>query len=117
MTEPQSLPLEFAGLDLLATMVIVTSADGECLFANTAFENVMRLSRRAVQRAAVRDWFDDAQRLSDTLAGVAANHYSSSRFDALLRRGVWAHDDGLPVHVIVSQMDAAWTATSACWSN
>ncbi|TNY08242.1 PAS domain-containing sensor histidine kinase, partial [Escherichia coli] len=33
--------------------------------------------------------------------------YSSSRFDALLRRGVWAHDDGLPVHVIVSQMDAA----------
>ncbi|PTT86823.1 PAS domain-containing sensor histidine kinase, partial [Pelomonas sp. HMWF004] len=96
---------EFAGLDLLATMVVVVNADGECLFANAAFENVMRLSRRAVQRAQLPDWFDDAERLTETLAGVAANHYSSSRFDALLRRGAWAQDDGLPVHAIVSQMD------------
>lgn len=106
MTDIPSLPAEFAGLDLLATMVVVVSADGECLFANAAFENVMRLSRRAVQKAQLPDWFDDAERLLETLAGVAANHYSSSRFDALLRRGSWAHEDGLPVHVIVSQMDA-----------
>ncbi|MDE2615105.1 MAG: PAS domain-containing sensor histidine kinase [Burkholderiales bacterium] len=106
MTDTSLLPAEFAGLDLLATMVIIASADGECLFANAAFENVMRLSRRSVQKAQLPDWFDDAQRLTETLAGVAANHYSSSRFDALLRRGSWAHEDGLPVHVIVSQMDA-----------
>lgn len=107
MPESLSLPPEFAGLDLLATMVVVASADGECQFANTAFENTMRLSRRAAQKAQLPDWFDDAQRLTETLAGVAANHYSSSRFDALLRRGAWAHEDGLPVHVIVSQMDVA----------
>ena len=106
MTDTSLLPAEFAGLDLLATMVVVVSADGECLFANAAFENVMRLSRRAVQKAQLPDWFDDAERLLETLAGVAANHYSSSRFDASLRRGAWAHEDGLPVHVIVSQMDA-----------
>jgi two-component system nitrogen regulation sensor histidine kinase GlnL len=106
MTDTSLLPAEFAGLDLLATMVVVANADGECLFANAAFENIMRLSRRAVQRAQLPDWFDDAQRLTETLAGVAANHYSSSRFDALLRRGAWAPDDTLPVHVIVSQMDA-----------
>lgn len=106
MTDISLLPPEFAGLDLLATMVVVARADGECLFANAAFENVMRLSRRAVQKAQLPDWFDDAQRLTETLDGVAANHYSSSRFDALLRRGAWAHEDGLPVHVIVSQMDA-----------
>jgi two-component system nitrogen regulation sensor histidine kinase GlnL len=107
MTDTSQLPAEFAGLDLLATMVVVVSADGECLFANAAFENVMRLSRRAVQKAQLPDWFDDVERLTETLAGVAANHYSSSRFDALLRRGAWAHEDGLPVHVIVSQMDAS----------
>ena len=107
MTDASLLPAEFAGLDLLATMVVVVRADGECLFANAAFENGMRLSRRTVQKAQLPDWFDDAQRLLETLAGVAANHYSSSRFDALLRRGSWAHEDGLPVHVIVSQMDAA----------
>ena len=107
MTESQLTPAAFAGLDLLATMVVIVGADGECLFANAAFENVMRLSRRAVQRAQLPDWFDDAQRLTETLAGVAANQYSSSRFDAQLRRGAWAHEDGLPVHVIVSQMDAA----------
>ncbi|MFG6440842.1 nitrogen regulation protein NR(II) [Roseateles sp. LKC17W] len=107
MTDHSLLPAEFAGLDLLATMVVVTSAAGECLFANAAFEDTMRLSRRAVQRAQLPDWFDDAQRLLETLDGVAANHYSSSRFDAVLRRGAWAHEDGLPVHVIVSQMEAA----------
>lgn len=106
MTDTSLLPAEFAGLDLLATMVVVANADGECLFANAAFENIMRLSRRAAQKAQLPDWFDDAQRLTETLAGVAANHYSSSRFDKLLRRGAWAPDDALPVHVIVSQMDA-----------
>ena len=112
MTDTPLLPAEFAGLDLLATMVVVVSADGECLFANAAFENVMRLSRRAVQKAQLPDWFDDAQRLVETLAGVAANQYSSSRFDAVLRRGAWAHEDGLLVHVIVSQMDACLLYTS-----
>ena len=105
MPDILSLPPEFAGLDLLATMVVVSSAEGECLFANTAFENVMRLSRRTAQKAQLPDWFDDAQRLTETLAGVAANQYSSSRFDAQLRRGAWAQEDGLAVHVIVSQMD------------
>ena len=107
MNDIPLLPAEFAGLDLLATMVVVASAQGECLFANAAFENVMRLSRRSVQKAQLPDWFDDPQRQIETLDGVAANHYSSSRFDASLRRGAWAQEDGLPVHVIVSQMDAA----------
>ena len=121
MTDNFLLPAEFAGLDLLATMVVVASAEGECLFANAAFENVMRLSRRTVQKAQLPDWFDDPQRLTETLAGVAANHYSSSRFDALLRRGVRPHEVLVPVHVIVSQLEApffgvsklSWNATLA----
>jgi two-component system nitrogen regulation sensor histidine kinase GlnL len=106
MIDASPTPAEFASFDLLATMVVVVQANGECLFANAAFENVMRLSRRAVQRSLLTDWFDDPARLAETLAGVAANQYSASRFDALLRRGAWAHEEGLSVHVIVSQLDA-----------
>ena len=96
----------FDTFDMLATMVVVVQPDGECLFANAAFENVMRLSRRVVQRSNLFDWFADASRLSDTVNSVARNVYSSSRFEALLRCGSSrAHEELLPVHVIVSQMD------------
>ena len=98
-------PSGFEALDILATMVAVVRPDGECLFANAAFENVMRLSRRAVERSNLYDWFVDADRLSDTVTGVARNAYSSSRFDAQLRRANQPHELPLPVHVIVSQMD------------
>ncbi|MFY7865531.1 nitrogen regulation protein NR(II) [Roseateles sp.] len=96
----------FEAFDTLATMVAVVKPDGECLFANAAFENVMRLSRRAVERSNLYDWFADASRLSDTVRGVARNAYSSSRFDAMLRRAGRQFEDLLPVHVIVSQMDS-----------
>lgn len=97
----------FETFDMLATMVAVVQPDGECLFANAALENVMRLSRRAVQRSNLFDWFADASRLTDTVNGVARNAYSSSRFDALLRCGSSrAHEALLPVHVIVSQMES-----------
>jgi two-component system nitrogen regulation sensor histidine kinase GlnL len=98
-------PSGFEAFDMLATMVAVVRPDGECLFANAAFENVMRLSRRAVERSNLYDWFVDAGRLSDTVTGVARNAYSSSRFDALLRRSNQPQELPLPVHVIVSQMD------------
>jgi two-component system nitrogen regulation sensor histidine kinase GlnL len=107
MTDTRRPPTSFDAFDMLATMVAVVRPDGECLFANAAFENVMRLSRRAVQRSNLFDWFADASRLSDTVSGVASNAYSSSRFEALLRCGSGGrtHEELLPVHVIVSQMD------------
>ncbi|PZP35198.1 MAG: PAS domain-containing sensor histidine kinase [Roseateles depolymerans] len=111
MPDFQPLPAEFAGLDHLATMVVIVGAGGECLLANAQFESVMRLSRRSVHKTQLPDWFDDRQRLVETLSGVAANQYSSSRFDALLRRP-WAQDDGLPVHVIVSQVEPAADGTA-----
>ncbi|MDC8786726.1 nitrogen regulation protein NR(II) [Roseateles koreensis] len=101
---------KFDAFDTLATMVAIIQHDGECLFANAAFENAMRLSRRAVQRSHLFDWFVDDSRLRDTVQGVARNAYSSSRFDAVLRRGSRSNGPGfgaedLPVHVIVSQTE------------
>ena len=93
----------FAALDHLATMVAVARADGHCVFANAAFESVLGLSRRSVLRGTLFDWFCDPHAVADTVRAVARNDYSTSRFDALLRRP--GQSEPLPVHVIVSQTD------------
>ena len=97
----------YAAFDHLATMVAVVGDDGECVFANASFENVLGLSRRSVQRGSLFDWFVDSQRLRDTVAAVARNDFSTSRLEALLRRPGALHSEPLPVHVIVNQMDSS----------
>ena len=109
MTPPASGTADGAGpygaFDHLATMVAVINLSGECVFANASFENVLGLSRRAVLRGTLFDWFIDPQRLRDTVASVAGNQFSTSRLEAQLRRPGSAPNDPLPVHVIVNQMD------------
>ena len=100
--------------DQLASMVAVVAVPaaqapgpelpGQCLWANTAFENSIGQSRRALQRSSILDWVVDAAALRDTLHMVARNQVASGRFDALLKRQPVAAAE-LPVHVIVSQMD------------
>ena len=50
----------YAALDLLATMVAVVTPEGECIFANSSFENALGLSRRSMSRGSAFDWFADA---------------------------------------------------------
>ena len=100
-----ALPAErFEAFDQLATMVAIVQPDGHCGFANSALENLMGLSRRALQRGSVFDWLADATPLRETVALVAANQVATSRFDALMRRHPLGSPE-MPVHVIVSQMD------------
>ena len=107
---PSETLVGFEALDQLATMVAVLRPDGHCLFANSALENVIGLSRRALQRANAFDWLADAAPMAEHVRRVAANLVASSRFDAHLRRhgpghgGHGGHGD-LPVHVILSQVD------------
>ena len=100
-------PDGFDAFDHLATMVAVTDADGRCLRANSALENVAGISRRALQRGNVLDWLADPTPLRDTLQMVARNEVACSRFDAAMKRppSLGASGVELPVHVIVSQMD------------
>jgi len=93
----------YAALDHLATMVAVVQADGRCVFVNAAFESVLGLSRRSVLRGSLFEWFVDARAVSETVAAVARNDFSTSRIEGLLRRP--GHGEALPVHVIVNQMD------------
>jgi two-component system nitrogen regulation sensor histidine kinase GlnL len=111
------VPGGFEAFDQLATMVAVTRPDGQCLRANSALEDTLGASRRALQRSSVYDWLADPAPLRDTLQKVARNEVATSRFDALLLRGGLTGGAGsglfggtagtseLPVHVIVSQMD------------
>jgi two-component system nitrogen regulation sensor histidine kinase GlnL len=96
-----------AGLDLLATMVAIVTPEGECIFANSSFENVLGLSRRSMSRNSVFEWFVDAQLLRDTVAAVSRNAFATSRLDAQLKRPGASHGETLPVRVIVNQIDAS----------
>ena len=97
----------FDAFDQLATMVAVTHPDGRCLRANSALENTLGQSRRALQRGSVFDWLLDPAPMRESLRQVAHNTVATGRFEAMLKRpviGQTAAGD-LPVHVIVSQMD------------
>jgi two-component system nitrogen regulation sensor histidine kinase GlnL len=94
----------FESFDLLATMVALAAPDGRCLLANSALENMLGISRRALQRGSVFDWLVDATQMRETLAAVAGNQVSTSRFDAQMRRLPLGTGE-LPVHVIVNQTE------------
>ena len=51
------LPVGLDTFDHLATMVAVVEPDGQCMFVNAAFEEILGLSRRAVLRESIYDWF------------------------------------------------------------
>jgi two-component system nitrogen regulation sensor histidine kinase GlnL len=76
--------------------------EGHCILANSALENAVGQSRRALQRSSVFDWVADPAPLREALQVVSTNEVASSRFSALLRRQSGAGSD-LPVHVVVSQ--------------
>ena len=96
----------FDAFDHLATMVAVLRRDGRCLYVNAAFESVLGLPRRALQRGRVFDWFVDPATLKVTFDAVVANEFSTARLEALLRRPPGAAStEPLPVHAIVTQID------------
>ena len=102
--EKQTLS-RYAALDLLATMVALVRRDGAISFANARFEDVAGVSRRALMRGNLADWFADPRQLRDTLAAVMGNEIATGRFDCVMRRAASIAVETLPVHVIVTQVD------------
>ena len=97
----------YAALDLLATMVAVVTPEGECIFANSSFENALGLSRRSMSRSSAFDWFVEAQLLHATVDAVSSNAFATSRLDAQLRKPGATHGETLPVRVTVNQMEGS----------
>jgi two-component system nitrogen regulation sensor histidine kinase GlnL len=96
----------YDALDHLATMVVVLRPNGQVVFANAAFENVLSLPRRSLLKRRLLDLFAEPVLLESTLAAVVRNEYTTGRLDGLLKRpqGPQALEP-MPVHVIVTQIE------------
>ncbi len=99
------LPAGVEAFDHLATMVAVIEPNGQCLFANVAFEEELGLSRRSVLRETIFDWFEEPALLQDVVRAVSANEYATSRLEARLKRHPNVFSDPLPVQVLVTRME------------
>ncbi len=102
---PLETAARYAAFDHLASMVAVIGVQGNCIFANAAFEHTIGLARRNVQGSSVFDWFVDARPIRDTVAAVSENQFSASRLEAQLQRPGHGPSEAWPVHVIVSPIE------------
>jgi two-component system nitrogen regulation sensor histidine kinase GlnL len=100
-----TLPLAYEAYDQLATMVAIAGGDGHCLLANSTLENAVAVSRRALLRGNVLDWFVDPLPMRETLLALRRNEVTSGRFEAQLRRAPLGSSEPLLVRVAASQME------------
>jgi len=89
----------FAGLELLASAVLLADASGRVRYANPAAENLLDASLKSLTRHALHDLFTNGAELGGLCAQALAHQYADLRQDlALLRPG----RGPLHVHSIVS---------------
>jgi two-component system nitrogen regulation sensor histidine kinase GlnL len=97
--EAAPAPGRFAGLDLLASAVLLVDAQGAVLYANPAAEDLLETSRKALARLALPALFANGGELADLCRDALAHQWSDRRQDlTLVRPG----REPLHVHSIVS---------------
>ncbi len=103
---PANTPLgaaaRFESFDLLATLVAVVGRSGIVLYANSALEDTLALSRRAIVGSSFPESFAQPDQLHSALQGVRSAQFSALRFDASINR--LSHEP-LPVQVFVTPTD------------
>ena len=82
----------------------VLAPDGTVVFANSALEDALGISRRSITGSNFPELFTEPMLLQNALRGIADNDFAALRYDAWLKR---PGSDGVPVHVVVAQTDAA----------
>jgi two-component system nitrogen regulation sensor histidine kinase GlnL len=92
----------FQSLDLLATLVAVVATDGSVLFANSALEDALGISRRAIEGSNFPSCFTEPTALQNALTGASTNEFAALRYDGWLVR---PNAEPLQVHVVVAQTD------------
>jgi two-component system nitrogen regulation sensor histidine kinase GlnL len=103
LATPSASPYTTA-FDLLATLVAVVRTDGVVVFANAALEDMMGVSRRVIEGAALASYFTEPESFINALQGAQTQAFATLRYDAQLRRPL---QDPLPVHVIVAPTEVA----------
>jgi two-component system, NtrC family, nitrogen regulation sensor histidine kinase GlnL len=103
LTKPDSPSSRFQSLDLLATLVAVVAGDGSVLFANSALEDALGISRRMIEGSSFPQCFTEPPVLQNALESARSNEFAALRYDAWLVRQ--NSPEPLPVHVVVAQTD------------
>ena len=76
----------YAGLDLLASSVLLVGPEFEVRYANPAAENLLELSLKSLQRAPLTELFTNGQELSALCTQALAHQYADLRQDLALQR-------------------------------
>jgi two-component system nitrogen regulation sensor histidine kinase GlnL len=92
----------FQSFDLLASLVAVVQADAKVVFSNSALEDALGISRRAIEGSSLAEVFTEANALHEALAGASHHAFAALRYDGFLRRN---GQDLLPVHVMVTDAE------------
>jgi two-component system, NtrC family, nitrogen regulation sensor histidine kinase GlnL len=103
LTKPDSPSSRFQSLDLLATLVAVVAGNGSVLFANSALEDALGISRRTIEGSSFPQCFTEPPVLQNALESARSNEFAALRYDAWLVRQ--NSPEPLPVHVVVAQTD------------
>ncbi|MDB5872369.1 MAG: putative histidine kinase, classic [Ramlibacter sp.] len=103
LTKPAPSLERFQSLDLLATLVAVVGGDGSVLFANSALEDALGISRRTIEGSNFPQCFTEPHILQNALEGASSNEFAALRYDAWLVRQ--NNSEPLQVHVVVAQTD------------
>ena len=90
---------QYQAFDLLATLVAVVRPNADVVFSNSALEDALGISRRAIVGSCLSDAFSEPALLQNALSGVRKNAFAVLRYDAFLKRGA---GEPMPVHVIIS---------------
>ena len=98
-----SRPAHLAGLDLLASAVILLDDDGRISYANAAAENLLESSLKALSRQKLTALFLNPEELAGICAQALEHKFSDLRQDLSLER---LGREPLRVHSIVSALDA-----------
>jgi two-component system nitrogen regulation sensor histidine kinase GlnL len=105
MNTADTLLPEYEAFDQLATMVAIARSDGHCLLANSTLENAVAVSRRALLRGNVLDWFIDPLPMRETLLALQRSEVTGGRFEAQMKRSPLGPSEPLLVRVSASQME------------
>ena len=98
-----SRPAHLAGLDLLASAVILLDGDGRISYANAAAENLLESSLKALSRQKLTALFLNPEELAGICAQALEHKFSDLRQDLSLER---LGREPLRVHSIVSALEA-----------
>ncbi|MEY2805108.1 MAG: hypothetical protein RL657_2444 [Pseudomonadota bacterium] len=89
--------------DGLASLLWVTSQQGEVLFANTAVQDLLGLPRHLLRGQPLRELLEQPAELDLALQGACDGNFSALRCDAGLKVGV----DSVQVHMVVAPVEGS----------